>query len=191
MILEPLTIDESIVKPVFIVVGRLSHEKGQLRLINICKQLFDEGYIFSLWIVGDGPDKVEIDNYVLTNNLSRYIKTWGYQENPYSYIRLCDLYICPSYTEALSTTCIEALYTDLPVLTTEVAGAGDIVGDSRCGIVVKNNDISIYIAIKEIITHPEVLKEYQGNISAARNKFCDKKILNQLEDIFASTVGEF
>ena len=109
-------------KPVIVNVGRLSTEKGQMRLLKIHKALLTEGYLHHIWLIGDGPDKDDIVKYIRDNNLQDSVYLFGYQSNPYKYIINSDLYVCPSYTEALSTTCIESLILDVPVVTTNVPG---------------------------------------------------------------------
>ena len=44
-------------KPLFVTVGRLSPEKGYIRLIKIMKELSNEGLSFSLVIIGNGPEE--------------------------------------------------------------------------------------------------------------------------------------
>ena len=85
----------------------------------------------------------------------------GYQTNPYKYMAKSDLYICPSYTEALGTTCIESLLLGVPVVTTNVPGSQDILGDSNCGSIVENTDESLYSGIKKILKNPEVIREFR------------------------------
>lgn len=169
---------------IFITVGRLSQEKGQLRLLKIHKALIDEGFFYKLWIVGDGPDKDAIMKFIQENQLQDNVELFGYQSNPYKYICQSDLYICPSYTEALSTTCIESLLLGVPVVTTNVPGSQDILGGSNCGSIVKNTDESIYKELKRILLNPGELKALQENMTIPLTKFNDQDIVREMEKVW-------
>lgn len=166
-----------------ICVGRLSKEKGQLRLIKIHKKLLNEGLHHKLLIIGDGPDREKIEEYIRENKLENSVKLLGFQSNPYKYMSKCDLYVCPSYTEALSTTCIESLFLDLPVITTDCPGMKDIFCDSEYGIIVQNNDEDLYLGIKEVLDNKDIIKKYKNKIKNRKNIFEDKYLIKKIESI--------
>ena len=165
-----------------ITVGRLSQEKGQLRLLKILKKLMDEGYEFVYLIVGDGPQREMIEKYITENAMNKYIYMTGFTENPYKYMSKSDLFICPSYTEALSTTCIESLILNIPVLSTNVPGADEII-DMHYGMIVSNDDKSIYEGIKKILNNQDMLLQWKiadKNLS----KFDERIIIERLNNYF-------
>lgn len=170
-----------------ICVGRLSEEKGQLRLLRIHKILIDEGLHHILWIVGDGPDREKIEEYIKINNLENSVRLLGFQSNPYKYMAKADLYVCPSYTEALSTTCIESLFLNLPVITTDCPGMKDIFSDSEYGIIVTNNDKELYLGIKEILGNKEIIEKYRKKINQRKNIFKDETVIKKLENVILNS----
>ncbi|MCU9612325.1 glycosyltransferase [Caldibacillus lycopersici] len=176
---------------VFTTVGRLAKEKGIMRLLHIHKSLLDSGFEYSLWIIGDGPEKEEVQKFIIDNHLQDTVTLYGFQENPYKYIAASDLYICPSYTEALSTTCIESLLLDVPILSTSVPGAEDILGDTKCGSIVENTTNAIYEELKRILSNPKELIMFRQDIERAKSKFNEKDILRNLENYWASEEFEY
>ena len=58
----------------FVSVGRLSPEKGYKRLIKILARLKKNGYVFSFWLIGDGPDRESLDKLIKGNNLQEFVQ---------------------------------------------------------------------------------------------------------------------
>ena len=77
--------------PTFAAVGRLSYEKGNDRLLEACRLLHTDGFDFRLWIIGEGPERDKLESLIREYNLEQCVKLWGFQTNPYPYMRGADL----------------------------------------------------------------------------------------------------
>ncbi|MPQ42302.1 glycosyltransferase [Clostridium tarantellae] len=179
----------SIEKDIFTIcsVGRLSEEKGFMRLLKIHKKLIEEGFKYKLWIIGDGPEKNNLINYINKNNLNKHTLLLGYQSNPYKFMVLSDLYVCPSYTEALSTTIQEFLILKKPIVTTSCPGMKDLLGDSKYGIITQNNSDDLYNELKNILINKKKFNYYKEKAVARSSNFnLDKSItdINKLINNF-------
>lgn len=160
----------------FCAVGRLSPEKGFLRLIKCHKRLLDEGVDNNLWIVGGGQEYNTLKKYIADNALEESAILFGASKNPYKYISKSDAFVCSSYSEGFSTVCAEAAILDKPIITTEVGGAKEFVVDNNIGVMAKNSDESLYQAMREFVIHPEKLREYSKNIRGIKDlKYKDRK----------------
>lgn len=73
-----------------------------------------------LWIIGDGPDLVNIRMLVTQNHLDEYIKLFGFKNNPYPYMALADYYLNTSDIFDASTSLIEARVLEKPIITTNI-----------------------------------------------------------------------
>ena len=166
----------------FCSVGRFTAEKGFVRLVRVVKRLNDAGYAFHLWLIGDGPEmadiKKEIDTLGITN-----VALLGEQANPHAYTAKSDLYICSSYAEGYSTACTEAVMLGVPVLSTEVPGAQEIVEDAGAGLVVENHDDALYEGLKKILDDETVLASWHRSID--REKFSSSGRIQRLVDIIS------
>lgn len=83
---------------VFITVASLQERKGQLAFIKILEQL---GIEYQYWLVGTGPDKESIENYISEHHLEGIVKLLGYHESDdlYRYYSAADIYAHPSWKE--------------------------------------------------------------------------------------------
>ncbi|MCR4616318.1 MAG: glycosyltransferase [Clostridiales bacterium] len=166
----------------FISVGRLAEVKGYDRLIRAAAKLRDEGYNFTVSILGRGPDEEalqkEIEKYDLTDRF--FLR--GYQPNPHSFAVRADALICSSYAEGYSTTVTEAVAMGKPVITTECSGMREIFGDKDCGIICENSDEGIYSAIRTVLDKPELLEKFASASRERAKDFDLEKTLADLED---------
>lgn len=166
-------------------VGRLSEEKGFLRLLKIHKKLMEDGYKYILWIIGDGPQREILELYIKENNLNNSVKILGYQKNPYKYMDKCDLYVCPSYTEALSTTVQEFLILEKPIITTRCSGMKELLGESEYGIITENSEEALYEGIKEVLENRNIIKYYKNKSKERSLDFKKEKFIFQVENLLS------
>lgn len=107
-----------------VTVGRLEEKsKAFLRTCQIMNQFKQENKNIHLWIIGDGPDRDMIENYIWDKKIDT-IHVLGSKSNPYPYIKNADLFILPSYYEGFPVVCIEALALQKKVVTTIDVTAG-------------------------------------------------------------------
>lgn len=74
-----------------VAVGRLVHQKGFDRLLEVCSHLRDEGYLFEILIIGEGSERNKLENMIKNYNLSKTIELLGYVDNPYPFMATADL----------------------------------------------------------------------------------------------------
>ncbi len=164
----------------FCSVGRLSPEKGYMRLLKVHKRLMNEGLYHNLWIIGEGPEHSNLKSYIVENELEESVILFGFDKNPYKYMYQSDMFVCSSYNEGMSTVCTESLLLGTPVISTLVNGAKELIEDNECGLVVSNDEGSLYDGIKAVLTNRSLIKKYKENIIKATNiRFRDRLILTK------------
>ena len=167
----------------FVNVSRIDeHQKGFLRLLSACKRLKDENFGFDVWIVGDGVDadmiKAKAKEYGLDN-----VVFFGRQENPYKFIKAADVYLCSSYFEGFSMVMMEAVILAKPMLTTDVSGARDMLGDSEYGIIVENSEEGLYDGMRRVLSDEKVFDYYKKKADERKDYLSEKKIMDKVEEI--------
>lgn len=148
-------------------VGRLVDAKGYARALEVFSKLKTEGFKFKYYIIGDGILKDKLLSQINELGLTDEVKLLGIKENPYPYIKQCDLFLLPSLFEGFPTVTIEALILNKYILATEVAGIHEQIYSTNLGKVVENNEISLYEGLKTEINNgktKEVKKEFSLDI---------------------------
>lgn len=156
-------IDNPIKKDCFTIIssGRMVYPKNFSRLLRAINHIQKQGYKLQLWLLGDGEERDSLENYVKENNLRDTIFFIGFQKNPFPYIKNSDLYVCSSIYEGFSTAVTEALILGTPVLTTDVAGMRELLGNNEYGIITENSDDAFEKGIQNILDNPEQYRYYK------------------------------
>ncbi len=168
-------------------VGTLKEVKGYMRLLGIIKRLRDEGKKIHLYILGVGPMREEMEQYISQNNLSEYVTLLGYQTNPYKFVSRCDLFVCSSFSEGFSTAATESLIVGTPVCTVEVSGMKEMLGDNNeYGVVTENNENALYEGIKLLLENPQMLSDYKIKAIERAKRFSTEETVNAVEQMLLS-----
>lgn len=168
-----------------ISVGRLCKVKGFDRLLRVHKRLITEGLFHRLYIVGEGYQRQELENYIQDNDLQESVTLIGFDKNPYKYMSACDLFVCSSWAEGFSTVVSEAMILGIPVVGTDVAGIEEqIYANDISGIVVENSEEGIYEGLKTMLTQKE---KYDMCVNGAKKRAETLKmeiLLQPIEKLF-------
>lgn len=164
-------------------VGRLTNQKGYDRLLKVCKKLMDDGLEFELWIIGDGLEKNNIKQYITVNNMGEIIKMIGFQKNPYNLMSMCDLFVCSSRAEGFSLAIAESLVLGIPIISTNCAGPNELLEHGKYGLIVENNENSLYEGLKLLITDEKMRNEFKNKSLERQKIFEIKQVINEIEQI--------
>lgn len=169
----------------FVALGRLAHQKGFDRLIDACAMLQDEKFDFQLQILGEGPDRGELERQIAEGNLQQTVKLLGFQENPYPYLNAADTVVCSSRYEGLSTAIIEALILGKPVVTTPCTGMAELLGDNEFGLITEDSVAGIYGGMKRMLEDADIRTHYAEKAADRGKDFSKDKLVKQTEQFFA------
>ena len=175
-------------KTTVLAIGRLMEEKGFDRLLDAHERLIREGYDYDLWILGEGPDREALESQIEANGLQDSVRLLGFQKNPYPYLKLCDLYVCSSRYEGMSTTAIEALILGKPIVTTDCSGMNELLGDSEFGLIMPNTVEGILQGLRTILSDTELCRTYAAN-ALRRGEQLRKSIGEENRTLFAIRYG--
>ena len=142
----------------FLTVARLTNQKAIDRLIKVHSKLIDDGYYHKFFVIGDGPEKNRLDNMINQYNVGQTFKLLGKRDNPYPYIKNCDVFFLLSYFEGLPMTVLESKVLNKPILITNTA-AREAIENYKKSYVVNNTEQGVYEGIRNSINLLENWKE--------------------------------
>ena len=153
-------------KTVICSCGRFSPVKGFDMAAEAAKILKDNGMDFIWYFVGDGPERANLENKIAEYKLEDIIVITGMQKNPYPYMACCDIYVQPSYEEAMPVTILEAHRLNKPVITTATVGGLKLVETGRNGVVCEIRSDAIAESIANLISDKEKYNLLLNNIKS-------------------------
>ncbi len=113
---------------VFINIGRLIEQKGQIYLIHAFKEVVNSNKDVKLIILGEGELRGRLENLINKLGLEKNVFLLGNKKNVYKYLTNSDCFILSSLWEGLPNTLLEAMAVGLPIISTDCAtGPREIV----------------------------------------------------------------
>ena len=135
-------------------IGRFSEAKNFDNVPNICKSLLDAGLHVKWYLIGYGGDESLIRQKILEEGMEEHVILLGKKENPYPYIKACDLYVQPSRYEGKCVTVREAQMLGKPVVITRYATSSSQLEDGVDGVVVPMDNEGCAAGIADLLRDP-------------------------------------
>ena len=156
-------IDRSV--PSFVQVSRIVKQKALFRLLEVHKNLIEEGYQYKIYIVGDGDLRKNLEEKIKEYGLEDSFVLLGQKENPYPYIQAADTFMLTSFYEGYPMVLLEAKALDKFILLTDSAARETLTGYEN-SLVVPNSEEGIYKGIVSVL---------EGKVKKSKKKKKQKK----------------
>lgn len=181
---EALPLDVAKRKLTIATVGRLSAPKCFIRALAAHKRLLEDGFEHDLWIIGEGEERQKLEAFIQKNALEKSAKLLGFRRNPYNLMHTADLLVCSSIFEGFSTFVTEGLILGRPIVTTDVSGMRELLGENEYGLITANDDDAFYEGVKRMLTEPGLLEHYAKRADARGKNFRRERQVRETEAFF-------
>lgn len=180
-------------------VGRMVAAKNHQRLVDALGLLKADpslvGHDLRLVMVGDGEDKVEIEQYVVSKGLQDWVVFTGSRHDIPDVLAAFDLFTLSSDREGHPLTALEAQAAGTPVVLTDAGGAREAIArdGARCGgVLVERSTNAMAAAIREMILYPELRAERAVFARQFALQYFDQKLMIEYyENIFLGVMGSW
>lgn len=113
-------------------IGRLVHPKHYDFIIKNFSEIKKIKPSAKLIIIGEGPEKEKYEKIIRRLGFSDEIFLLGEIKDAGRFLKSFDLFVLSSIYEGLSISLIEALFSDIPILASDVGGNKEVVGLENC-----------------------------------------------------------
>jgi glycosyltransferase involved in cell wall biosynthesis len=173
-------------------LGAVVPPKGIFDLIEYLatNEYFISGRI-RLHICGEG-DQYQLDKVLQKHNISDAVVQHGWVQNDLksSLMNMMDVFILPSYIEALPMSILEAMSYGKPIVSTRVGGIPSLVKEDYNGWLYDPNDIKhLDKIIDEIFADKGRIKAYGHNSRAEALKYDIQTVAKKLNSIYDSALN--
>ncbi|MGY0391567.1 glycosyltransferase [Bizionia sp. KMM 8389] len=150
-------------------VGRLAEQKAFGLAIETAKHLKDKGVVFKWYIIGEGPDRKNLEKSIEAHKLEDTFILLGHKDNPYPYIKACDVYVQTSSFEGLGRTIIEASLLNKPIVTTNFPTAYGLLDNEQTGLIVDMDAVTLSNSIERLIADEHFKLTLIENLKKKKN----------------------
>lgn len=167
---------------IILTSGRLVPWKGFRMLIKIMPRICEINQAFRLVIVGDGPDRKNLESMIKNLGLERKVFLVGKKSRTdlAVYFAAADMFVLDTGYEGFSHQILEAMSAGVPVITTAVGGNVEALKQGENGFLVRYNDeFNLIEAIKSLWQMPELRAEFIANGLKTVKKFNPDKMLQE------------
>ena len=169
--------------PSLLTMARLNRpQKGYDISLEAARLLKERGVNYCWYALGEGPYRMEMEQFICENHLEDTFVLLGTMANPYPVLKQCRLYVQTSRHEGFGLSIAEARILNKPVVTTEFDAVYEQMVPGKNGLVVPQDPVAVADAIERLlndkILYENIVKyqcqEKKGNIEEI------KKFYNQL-----------
>ncbi len=176
---------------VLIYVGRLGPEKNLEFLLEAFIQVYQVCPESRLLIIGDGPVKSSLEDWVKKHALGNRVIFTGmiaHADLP-PYYAAADIFVTPSTTETFGLTVVEAMASGLPVAGIQSPGISDAVIDGQTGILTHQDLGEFTEQLTRMIMDTDLRREMSQKACIHSDDFAIEKAVKRLEMVYQEAIA--
>jgi glycosyltransferase involved in cell wall biosynthesis len=169
-------------------VGGFTFEKNHRGLLRIFKLFLERQAEAHLHLLGEGPEREEIERLSKQLGLENNITFYGWVRNPMDYICKADMLLLPSIIEGLPGVILEAMACQTPVVAYNVGGVSEIVKHHETGFLIDKNDELSFVKAMEQASLSSVKQIIQNAYEMVVQNYNNQSIAQQFESTYAKII---
>jgi len=133
-----------------------------------------------LIILGEGPERQPLENYINELNLEEHVYMPGFVTNPFNYLKASDVFVLSSLYEGSPNVLIQAMLLGVPCVSTNCkSGPEEILMNGKYGQLIEIGD---QLGMSKAIINVFEGKWKNANINGLEKKYNLEKLVNQYLD---------
>ena len=167
----------------FVAAGRLPHQKGFDRLIDIMPRLPPNTH---LTLLGEGEERAALEARIEKRGMVDQVVLHGFTENPWAYFAGADAFLLPSRWEGMPNAVLEALAVGTPVIARSEAGGVGEIGAPIAALTIVESGADFAAALASV----KLKATMRQGESLLPERFTLKAVMHEFEDLLLRVVGE-
>lgn len=177
-------------------VGRLVPKKGMSYLVEACAALRDRNVVFRTVIIGDGEERVPLEQSIKRFALEQHVTLVGamVQSDVIATLSRADLFVLPCIVgndgdmDGLPTVILEAMAIGIPVISTRLAGIPEMIHHQINGMLVEQKQVKeLADTIQTLLESNELRITFRNqSFKHMEEHFNLRKNVAQLRELFAA-----
>lgn len=174
-----------------VCVARFDPQKNHKMLLEAFARIKDKFPTYTITFYGKGPLKESLQNTAKFLEVEKHVFSPGVTKNIFEEIADAKLFVLPSNYEGMPNALAEAMCLGLPVISTDVSGASELIEEGKSGFIVPNNSPEKMANIIQKVLSDDTLQKQFGEQAIKLNDKLDvSTIVKQWEDFIIKTEGK-
>lgn len=172
-----------------VTISNLRKGKGHQYLIDAFNNVFLGGYNnINLVIVGDGDQRPILENLASISKAKDNIFFLGKRRDVIEILKISDIFVLPTLAEGMSNAIMEAMASNLAVITTEIDVNRDLIKNGYSGLLVPiKNSQEIAALLIKLIKDTGYQKQLGKNAyTEIKNNYSIEKNISKISDLLKS-----
>ncbi len=175
--------------PILLFAARLIPSKGLLDTLQAAIILKEQGHVFKLIVLGDGPDKAKAEEIVRESNMTSFVFFEGYipEENTKIFYANSDILVFPTYfSEGFPMVIFQSVASGISIITTKIRAAADYLKEAdNCIWVEPKNPKMLAEKISYLLNNPDVREQMAKNNKTLSQAFTQDIVSKEFKEMYA------
>ena len=168
-----------------VTVAGMYRRKGIAELIGAFEGVASRFPEAHLYLVGDGPDRSELEDLARRSFASSRIHFEGFQKEPQSYMLAATVFVLASHIESFGLVLAEAREAGCAIVASDVKGIPEALDGGRAGLLVPPKDVaSLEAALVSLLSDPEEKTKWQSLASKNLEAYNVNRVARETEAIY-------
>lgn len=179
--------------PILLFSSRFLHAKGLLDVIAACGELKEQGRVFVLFCLGDGPAREEAEKLTRQLDLNEQVRFTGYisEAETTAFHANSTIFVLPTYhDEGFPLVILKSLAAGLPIITTQIRAAADYLTEpENCLWVEAKSPHDVAAKIAKLIDDHDLRSEMSANNKKLAEQFTPETVVRHYLQVYSSIIS--
>lgn len=175
-------------RPLFLVMGRLHHDKAMDIVVNAIAKLPDPDKV-EVWIAGEGSEREVIKSAIESAGLNETIKLLPYQPGWWQSLRAASGLISMSRYEGNPNAVLEAMVGGCPVILSDIPGHREIADASTAAFVPVDDPQGLADAIVALLNDTDAVRQRTERASDRVANWTTETMTNAYNTLYQDVLG--
>lgn len=173
-------------------IGRLAKQKNYPMLIHTAKKAKEKGLPLHFVIAGGGDLSEELNALSRQLQVDDIVHFVGVRNDVPALLTSSDIFLFTTNFEGFPNALLQAMAARLPVVTTDFAGADELICNGQNGILIAKEDVDAAAsALENYLNDPKTAKEYGNNARAlVETSFSNERMVKETENLYRKLLSE-
>lgn len=172
-------------QPHIFFLSNLLIDKGVLTLLDACKLLKAQGYVFHCDFVGGETADMDAEHFKQECEQRKIADSVTYHGRKYgkeklTFFQQADIFVLPTFNECFPLVLLEAMEQGLPCISSAIGGTPEIIDEGKTGFLVPCKEVQPLVERIALLLKDKTLREQLGK--AGREKFKKEYTLSRFEE---------